>query len=145
MDQRILVQFLAFAGALPFVACALLPLFGTASIAPLGPLDAVAGSYGLGILSFIAGTHWAFQLLRRGDTPFDLFISSNVTFLLVWISWLIAPLNWALAIQALCFVSLLHIDRELSLRGVTSGHYFRIRSLATGAASLSLLIIVFTP
>ncbi|MBT8086770.1 MAG: DUF3429 family protein, partial [Gammaproteobacteria bacterium] len=86
--------------------------------------------------------HWAFQLLRESDTPFDLSISSNVAFLAVFISWLVAPLSWALTIQALAFAFLLYVDRQLADRGITSRDYLQIRIVATSAAIISLLVIV---
>ncbi len=144
MKNRKLFTALTLAGALPFVACALLPLLGIVSISPIGRLDAVAGSYGLGILSFLAGTHWAVQLLRGRDTPFDLFAASNAIFLIVWISWITAPLDWALTIQAIAFLFLLYVDRQLAARGITTSDYLRVRTIATSAAIVSLLVIVAT-
>lgn len=141
MEKPRTYQSLAFAGALPLVACALLPFIGVESVSLVGALDAVAGSYGLAILSFVAGTHWALQLLRPSETPFNLFVSSNVVFLAVWIGWLVAPLNQALIIQAAAFTFLLHVDRRLAVRGITSRDYLRVRSVATGAAFASLLLI----
>jgi hypothetical protein len=144
MQNQALFKALTLAGALPFVACALLPLLGINSISPLGRLDMVAAGYGFGILSFVAGTHWAFQLLRPSDTPFNLFLTSNVVFVIVWAGWVIAPLNWALVIQSLAFSFLLYVDRRLAARGTTSSGYVRIRSIATGAAIVSLLLIAVT-
>ena len=145
MQNHVVFKALMLAGALPFVACALLPLFGVVSFGPIGSLHTVAGGYGFGILSFVAGTHWAFQLLRPSETPLNLFIASNVVFLVVWIGWVVAPLNWALILQALAFAFLLYVDRGLATRGITTIAYLRIRLIATGAAIVSLLAIVVTP
>lgn len=130
------------AGALPFVACAVLSFLGITSIAPFGELDVLAGSYGVAILSFIAGTHWAFQLLRGNDTPHNLLITSNVVFLAVWISWIGAPLAWALWTQIAAFAYLLFVDGRLSSSGVTTDAYYRMRKIATFAAFVSLLVLV---
>jgi hypothetical protein len=145
MKNHFVFRALMLAGALPFVACALLPLFGFISFGPIGPLDEVAASYGFGILSFVAGTHWAFQLLRPSETPYNLFIASNGVFLVVWIAWVVAPLSWALMLQALAFAFLLHVDRALAARGITTVAYLRLRLVATGAAIVSLLVIAVTP
>ncbi len=142
MNNRVLYQGLAFAGALPFVACALALLAGVKSFAPFGALDTLAGSYGLAIVSFLAGTHWAVQLLRFAETPYNLFIASNIIFLAVWFAWVLGSLAWALSIQVVAFVYLLFVDHRLSISGVTSSSYFRVRSTATAAATLSLLTIV---
>jgi hypothetical protein len=141
MDDAKTYSLLAFAGAIPFVACALLPFSGTDSIPLFGALDEIAGIYGLAIISFLAGTHWAFQLLRPRSTPFNLFLGSNVTFLVVWFSWFILPVPWALALQSAAFVFLLFVDQALSGVAITPRAYLRARSIATVAAILSLLVI----
>jgi hypothetical protein len=131
---------LAFAGALPFIATAILSLSGVGTIWPFGNVYNVAASYGLAILSFLAGTHWAFQLMKPMDIPFDLFISSNFAVVFVWLSYLSLHVSWVLAIQAITFVALLAVDYRLRQIGVVSRPYFRARAIATSAATISLLV-----
>lgn len=142
MKNISLFQGLAFAGALPFIACAVALLAGVDSLARLGPLDVLAGSYGLAIVSFLAGTHWAFQLLRFSETPYNLFIASNIVFLSVWFAWVLGSLSLALSAQVIAFGYLLLVDYRLSAAGITRPAYFRARSTATAAAMLSLATIV---
>ncbi len=142
METHALYRGLAVAGALPFIACAAALLAGVGSVAPLGRLDALAGSYGLAIVSFLAGTHWAFQLLQPSETPYNLFLASNVVFLAVWFAWISGSLAWALSAQVLAFGYLLAVDHRLSASGVTTSAYFRVRSAATVATMVSLLTIV---
>ncbi len=133
---------LAFAGATPFLACALLPFGGINEVPPLGALDYIAGSYGLAIICFLAGTHWAMFLLRPSESPFNLFVSSNVVFLAAWFAFVLASLQLALAIQIAAFLVLLFIEGKMLQSGLLTRHYLRIRSIATGVAVVSLAIIV---
>ena len=145
MNDTRIYSALAFAGALPFVACALLPLVGIDTIPPFGRLDRLAGSYGMAIISFLAGIHWATQLYLKPRVPINLFVASNVVFLAVWFSYVAASLNWALATQIVAFPVILGIDFELRRLGLISPQYTRTRLVATTMACASLLVIVMTP
>ena len=139
-----LYTILAVAGAAPFLACAILPLAGIESVEPFGRLDILAATYGLGIISFLAGVHWATALYRAAGTPFNLFVSSNVLFLAVWFAYVLAGINWVLLTQLLAFLLLLLIDYQLQRAGLISRHYFRVRALATALASVSLVLILLS-
>lgn len=135
---------LAFTGAAPFLACALLPLIGIEAIAPLGRLDMLASSYGLAIICFLAGSHWATYLLRQADIRMNLFISSNVVFLIVWIAFVTADIAWVLVSQLLALIVLLLIDYRLLGIAVFSASYVRVRGIATALAVFSLSLILIT-
>ena len=140
MNQK-LYSALAFAGASPFVACAVLPWFGVESVPILGPLDRLANSYGLAIIAFLAGTHWSFQLQNPSRTPFNLFVTSNVVFLVAFFAFVIAELRWALLVEVVAFLYLLYVDFRLRQVELTEHSYFGVRSIATSLACLSLLAI----
>ena len=142
MSDRRIYSILAMAGVTPFVASAILPLAGIASIEPLGPLASVAASYGLAIVSFLTGIHWATQIYDRQQTGFNLLIASNVVFVAVWLAYAIGSIEIALAAQLLALLVLLGIDRWLMNSGVITPHYYRTRSAATILASLSLAILI---
>ena len=144
MKSSNLYTSLAFAGATPFLACALLPLIGIESIAPIGRLATVASSYGLAIICFLAGSHWATYLLRRDDIRINLFVSSNVVFLFVWFAFVIAELAWVLGTQLVAFIVLLLIDHRLLQTDVISADYFRVRSIATALAVIALSVILIS-
>ena len=144
MKSKNLYTTLAFAGVLPFVACALLPLAGVTSVAPFGSLDQLANSYGLAIVCFLAGIHWATQVLREGETPFNLMVVSNVVFLATWFMFILASTRWSLATQVVALVTLLLIDRRLEKVSVITSDYLRTRTIATVVASAALLMIAFT-
>ncbi len=142
MEQRTLYSALMLMGAVPFVAGALLPLAGVEELGRLGGLHQLVGSYGMAILCFLTGVHWATQLYASTAVPFNLFIGSNVVFLVVWITYVAASLQWALATQLLSFLLLLAIDVRLLRSGLISGDYLRMRFIATALACLSLFFIL---
>jgi hypothetical protein len=144
MNDKRIYSILAMAGVTPFVACAVLPLAGVDSIAPLGPLAQVAASYGLAIVSFLTGIHWATQLYDRQQTGFNLLIASNVIFVGVWLAYVIGSLEVALTTQLVALLVLLGIDRWLWSYGVITAHYYRTRSAATTLAALSLIGLLLT-
>lgn len=133
---------LAFAGATPFLACALLPLFGIGSLPLFGALDVLAAGYGLAILCFLCGTHWTIQLRRPQRTPFNLLYTSNAIFLVAWFTYVLASPTSILAVQIPAFLALLWIDHRLLQRELVTGAYFGARAIATSTACLSLLILV---
>lgn len=142
MQDRTTYTALALAGTLPFIACALLALVGVESIPYLGAVHDVAASYGLAIVCFVAGTHWGLYLSGRATGTLNLFILSNVLFLVVWFAYIGASTNAAIAFQVLVFVALLVIDRRLAKDAVLSARYLRIRAIATLIAVVALLIVL---
>lgn len=135
-------SYLTLAGTLPFIACAVLSLFGVASIPPLGSPDAVASSYGLLIASFMAGTHWGQCLSLSTSPPLNLFITSNVTALFIWFAYLTGNIAVSLACQGVAFLVLLAIDYRLRSAGIITANYLRVRATATAIVVLSLLLLV---
>ena len=144
MDDKTVYSALVIAGATPFLACALLPIAGIDSIPPFGRLDELASHYGLAILCFLTGTHWATQLYSPDRTPFNLFVGSNLVFLAVWIAYVATSLGWALATQLMAFPLLLAIDFRLLQAGLITRHYLGIRFVATALACFSLLFILIS-
>ncbi|MDJ0748430.1 MAG: DUF3429 domain-containing protein [Woeseiaceae bacterium] len=143
MNDKRIYSVLTMAGVTPFVACAVLPLFGVHSINLLGPLGDVAAGYGLAIVSFLAGIHWATQLYELQKTSFNLLLASNVVFVAVWLVYALGTLGAALVVQAIALVTLLGLDRWLLGSGVITQHYYRVRGAATVLAVASLLLIAF--
>ena len=142
MEEKSIYSTLILAGVTPFLACAFLPLAGVEAIEPLGRLDQLAGSYGMAILCFLTGVHWATQLYANDRVPFNLFVGSNIVFLAVWIAYAAASLTWALAAQLVAFPLLLAVDYRLQQTGLVSLHYLGMRFIATALACFSLLLIL---
>ena len=115
MEDRQVYSALTLAGVTPFLACALLPAAGIEAIEPFGRLDELASNYGMAILCFLTGIHWATQLYAREKVPFNLFTGSNVVFLAVWIAYVASSLTWALATQPSTF----NCSNEASFPAIT--------------------------
>lgn len=142
MEDKSIYSALTLAGITPFLACALLPLAGVEAIEPLGRLDQLAGSYGMAILCFLTGVHWATQLYASEEVPFNLFVGSNAVFLAVWIAYVATNLTMALVAQLVAFPLLLAVDFRLQQTGLISRSYLGIRFIATALACFSLLFIL---
>ncbi|NNF66129.1 MAG: DUF3429 domain-containing protein [Gammaproteobacteria bacterium] len=142
MTTQRLYKPLALAGTLPFLACAILPLAGIPSVPMLGALDAVASSYGLAIICFLAGAQWGLYLSGQVDDSFNLFVISNAVLLAVWFAFIGASLEWAITTQIVAFLMLLFIDYRLKVSEVVSDHYFSTRSVVTLVVIVSLLMIL---
>lgn len=144
MTNRLLYSTLTYAGVTPFLACALLPFVGIASIPPFGPLDQLVNSYGLAIVCFLAGIHWANYLHSKDELPFNLMISSNAVFLLTWFGFVLGDLSVSLVIQIAALAILLFIDWRLQSVAVITAHYFHARLIATVLATASLVLVLMS-
>jgi Protein of unknown function (DUF3429) len=131
---------LAFAGALPFVASALLLWAGHTSLPVLGSVSNIAASYGLVILAFMAGVQWG-QRLSGVETTLNLFLISNATALAAWFSYLLLSPRLFFASLAVLFAVVLLIDRRLAAEGHLSADYVRTRTVVSALVVLSLAVI----
>jgi len=141
MTDRRLYSLLTLTGAAPFVAAALLPPLGFPTVGPFGSAVDLALSYGLAIICFLAGAHWATFLYRRDQSPGNLFVASNLVVLGTWIPYLVAPVRVVACAMILAFLALLFIDYRLRQSGVIESHYLTIRTTATVLAVASLAAI----
>jgi hypothetical protein len=131
---------LAFAGALPFVASALLLWAGHSFVPVLGSVANIAASYGLLILAFMAGVQWG-QRLSRVETSLNLFLISNVTALAGWFAYLLLSSRLFFASLAVLFALVLLIDRRLAAEGHVSVDYIRTRTAVSALVVMSLAVI----
>ncbi|MGA0934762.1 MAG: DUF3429 domain-containing protein [Pseudohongiellaceae bacterium] len=130
---------LVIAGVLPFVAGTLLLLAGIRSLPGLGDTENVIASYALVISVFLTGIHWG-QHLSRGNMPINLFITSNVIAVLIWISWLILPVFAFLFFVVAVLVIMLIIDRRLFRDSIITRTYVVTRTVITGIVMTCLCI-----
>lgn len=131
---------LAFAGALPFVVFALLLWSGHTTVPVLGSVVPIAASYGLLILSFMAGVHWG-QQLSGVETSLNLFLTSNAVALAAWFSYLLLPPRLYFTSFAVLFAVLLLIDRRMAAEEHISNGYLRTRTTVSALVVLSLAVI----
>jgi hypothetical protein len=131
---------LAFAGALPFVASALLLWSGHSMLPLVGSVQGLVASYGLLILAFMAGVHWG-QRLAGVETQVNLFLLSNATALGGWFAYLLLSPRLYFASLAVLFAILLLVDRHLGAKGILSEDYVRTRSVVSALVVMSLGVI----
>ena len=129
---------LTLSGALPFLGALALVFF------PILPLNAahLASTYAALIIAFVAGTQWGLFLTFSQRSPIDLMIHSNIVTLIAWMGLLFSPVVLALALQGLCFLYLLYLDRRLLLSGIIPQWYFSLRRLVTAIVVVTLLALI---
>lgn len=140
MTRAALFKPLAYAGALPFVACAVLVNAGIWSLPYLGAPDYVAAAYALAIISFLAGTHWSLFLLHEDRIAPHLLASSNIITVIAWTGFLFFAAEETLILAVGAFAGLLYFDYRIAASGVTSGGYLATRRNVTAIVILSLLL-----
>ena len=135
--------YFSYAGALPFIFCALC-LIGNIHILPLlGHTDNVVSAYGTVIASFMAGSHWGQHLSLSGKWSIYLPIFSNISAIFLWVSFIIFSSKILLFILPVSFLVLLLIDKTLFQDGFISREYFRTRCLLTLIVISSLIVSGF--
>ena len=138
-----LYPYLSYAGALPFVACAGLLSLGVNSLPVLGATYDVLLVYALVINSFLAGAHWGQHLGLSGVWSWRLPVFSNISAVLLWLGFLLAPTTLLLALFILNFAAMLLIDRRLLRAGIISEHYWQTRWRVSLVVIASLLVAGF--
>jgi len=134
--------YLTFAGAIPFVACALLLIIDVVIVPILGSVVDVLSAYGLVIASFMAGAHWGNHLGLADDNEWaiKLPIYSNVITLGLWLGFLILSASNFIWLLVIGFISLLVIDYSLHRAQIISRTYFKVRQYVTAIVVISLVI-----
>lgn len=145
MSKQSLYKALAYAGAVPFVVCAVAALSGAAVPGPAEAVDRLAASYGLTIVSFMAGVMWGVYLTSDDAAPGHLFVASNAVALIAWGAFLAGPPKLSLGVMAVLFLYLLYVDYGLCRSGVLTGHYLALRRNVTAIVILSLTALVLAP
>ncbi len=129
-----------YAGALPFIACAMMLYSGIDTLEGLGSVSNISAVFALIIVSFIAGLHLGTYLFYRTQTPKPLFIISNIIAAIAWISLLVANVKVAIAILIFAFIYLLLVDYLLKRELFISKSYFNTRLIVTLITTGSLLL-----
>ncbi|MDC1284698.1 DUF3429 family protein [Gammaproteobacteria bacterium] len=139
MDRDQTTALLAHAGAIPFIACALLSsLQIEAIIIDLSWLDILL-SYSLAIICFMSGAHWGQSLAVDGYPGINLFIISNACTLAAWFSYLLLSQRLALLVHALIFSLLWLVDRRLKHSKMITAPYYHLRRRISLIVVLCLL------
>ena len=140
MKNLKLLSALAWAGALPFIVCALLSVAGIRSVSELGLIDDVALSYGLVITAFMAGVLWGIALLARSTDSSPYFLASNVVAIAAWLSFLLATREVTYFVLIVALGALLAADYRLFKAGSLVEGYWTLRRNVTVAVAVSLAV-----
>jgi len=137
MKSRAIASALTYAGAVPFVAGALLVLTG--NVLPLQvDVQLVLRAYSALIVSFLAGIHWQIGL-SEPNSPRHLLMTSNAFALAAWVTVFIEVGAAAWTLFAVLFAGLLMLDRRLLRRGLLPPWFYRLRFRITMIVVVVLL------
>ena len=140
MDDQKTFKALVLLGAVPFAVAGGALLIGVTSLPLVGDTRTALALYGLTIVCFLTGIHWATQLYKPEATPFNLFVISNVVFLAALGAYLAASIRMAMLTLIAALVAALLIDLRLRAAGVLSASYLRMRIVATVIACPALTV-----
>jgi Protein of unknown function (DUF3429) len=132
------LHLLPFAGALPFVAGAFWAVMPVQDAPFIGSTQNAVLSYGLLIISFMAGTHWG-QYLAGVRASVNLLVSSNVVALAAWFGFLLLPSLWFCLLLIFLFAVLYLIDMQVD----SPSDYLKTRRNVTAIVCFSLMVTAF--
>ena len=136
---------LAYAGTLPFIACAVLPWIGIPVVAGIGSCAYIAATYGVAIVSFMAGIHWGTFLYQADSLPLNLLLTSNAITVAVWLALIFTPVAVSLAVTAAAFLLLLAVDFRLAHAGLLTADYLHTRRNVTLIVFAMLMLTIGSP
>jgi hypothetical protein len=133
--------YLTYAGAIPFVLCALCLLIGVEQIPMLGSIEQVLSVYALVISTFLTGVHWGQHLHIHEDRwGLILPIVSNILAVALWIGFLVLGFHTLVIMFVVAFSVLLIIDHQLYRADIISHHYFQTRLIVSSIVIISLIL-----
>ena len=137
-------HFLAYLGCLPFIIAAI--FFSTKLQFMSATFSAtffenIIKSYGLVIVSFMAGVNWGQYLTIKQKPKLNLFLISNIITLLCWFSFFLISSSWFFLNLIFSFLSLLAVDYHLKQLDLIEVKYFQTRINVTVIVCISLALI----
>lgn len=133
--------YLTYAGAIPFIVCAVFLNFDIVQLPLLGYVEKILSVYGLVISSFLAGVHWGQHLhINKGLWRCSLATLSNIIAVLLWFGFLVFSFKMLMAMFVAAFVVLLIIDYRLVHRDFIARNYFQTRFFVSAIVIISLMI-----
>ncbi len=148
-DPRRVASVLAYAGTIPFIAAAVILLFGNLlGIGMLRPLAAQGiTTYAAIIVSFLGGIQWGIGIStheQQPQTARSLFMLSIVPSLLAW-AMLFLPASTSRVVVAIFLVGFVWIiDALLHLQKVIPAWFFRLRCVVSAVVIASLIVALIS-
>jgi len=137
-----LYKLLTFAGTIPFIACAILQYGNAPQFDFLGSYVEIALIYGLVIISFMSGVHWGLYLSHKDRSPFNLFVTSNILTVFIWLFYLLFSSSVFLLSLIIGFLVMLWIDYCLYRADILSHEYIKTRTTVTFIVSFFLVLLL---
>ena len=133
-------HFLAYLGCLPFIIAA---IFFSAKLQLSSEIffENIIKSYGLAIVSFMAGVNWGQYLTFKEKPKLNLFLISNIITLLCWFSFFLISSSGFFLNLIFSFLSLLAVDYNLKQLDLIEAKYFQTRIKVTMIVCISLALI----
>ncbi|TBR41559.1 DUF3429 family protein [Marinomonas agarivorans] len=138
--MRKLYVYLTYAGALPFIFCAVSLILNIKTWPWLGGVDNIMSLYALAIATFLAGSHWGQHLSIVGKWQDYLSLSSNFITVALWLAFLTLPFRVLLLVFIAAFLILLLIDLQLVRHNWIDKTYFRTRCVITAIVIMTLIV-----
>lgn len=140
--QVTLYTALTFAGAIPFVGAVILLMMGRFELPYLGTISMALASYGLAIVTFVAGSQWGLYKLSKQRPLPNFFILSNGITVTAISGFILLPTAYFLLVLVVLYLMLLWLEKDFYRVGVISLHYLTVRVLVTALVVCSLLLSV---
>ena len=132
--------YLTYAGAIPFIFCAMCLSIDIRQLPLLGSVEKILSIYGIVISSFLAGVHWGQHLHIQGFWNRALPILSNIIAVLLWLGFLMLSFKMLMAMFVAAFIILLFIDQRLFQIDLITRHYFQTRCIVSAIVVFSIVI-----
>jgi hypothetical protein len=130
---------LAYAGTVPFIACAAVSIVQPDLPVALSPI-VMSAAWALTICAFMAGVHWGQYLAGTRGPDINLLVTSNAIAIAGWLAYLLLPGSASLVVFAGLFTVLLAIDARLRKVGHIERNYWTTRMGVTAIVVASLLV-----
>ncbi|RVU86475.1 DUF3429 domain-containing protein [Leucothrix sargassi] len=140
MNHSSLIKSLTYLGAAPFFLAVALKVTGNTFLGVEAHQWFL--SYGLLILSFMAGTLWG-QALNDDKRVKAIAITSNAITLLAWFAFLLGALSVAIVVLALGFIALYALEATLMQRLNKPRYYLALRRNVTALVVVAHGIMFF--
>lgn len=132
--------YLTYAGAIPFIFCAICLTIDIRQLPWLGAIESILSVYALVIATFLAGAHWGQHLHIQGEWNSNLPIISNIFAVVLWVAFLVLSFKLLISTFVAAFAILLLIDYKLFKGGVITYQYFQMRCFITAIVILTFII-----
>jgi hypothetical protein len=139
-SNKNLSTILTLAGCIPFIVGIILLYASVTQISVVGSVLNALVIYSIMIGSFMAGSHWAQYMKDSGKTGINLYFSSNIMVLALWLFYLLTPSYVVLIVLIIDFALLWILDAIICKAKIITFGYLLIRAIATAIVIICLVL-----